>query len=135
MSVFLKVKIKSLATEAKIIRHEERKFPTAAQAKKLQLRCGGQREEGGIYSQLHTHRTMDVRREARSAQLAYGIIRGRKYSQIEETCYDPPDMKRISINLRRFGVTRTLLDDKPMGELDVSIHIVHPWLEGKERTM
>lgn len=65
--VYLKVKIKSLAAEARIIRAEERKLP------------GPHATRTG----LHLHRVNEVRREARAALLAYGFLRGRWYEQIE----------------------------------------------------
>lgn len=64
----LRVKIKSLAAEARIIRAEERKHPG----------------ESLDRHQLHNHRVWDVRREARFSQIAYGFLRGRAYSQIEQ---------------------------------------------------
>jgi hypothetical protein len=64
---YLKVKIKSLAEEARIIRKEEFKS-------KGQLQFG-----------LYLHRIGKVRSEARHTQLAYGFLRGRKYSQLEKT--------------------------------------------------
>lgn len=63
----LKVKVKSLAAEARIIRREE------------------VRAKGGLRAQLHDHRVVVVRQEARIAQLAYGLIRGRTIDQMEST--------------------------------------------------
>jgi len=60
----LKIKVKSLAAEARIIRHEE-------------LRGGPLRAE------MYHHRTTVVRFEARAAHLAYGLIRGRSIAQME----------------------------------------------------
>jgi len=63
---FLKVKIKSLAEESRIIRLEERKSYV-----------NSQRE------QLYLHRVCDVREESRAAQIAYAYLRGRSLSSIE----------------------------------------------------
>ena len=63
----LRVKIKSLATEAHIIRAEERKA------------VGDRRQS------LHLHRTIDVRREARHALLAYAFLRHMPYRRVEVT--------------------------------------------------
>ena len=90
MKVYLKIKIKSLAEEAKIIRFEERLWP-------------GQSEE---YVGLHHHRTYDVRNEARSAQLAYGYLRGRKYRQLEAKCYIAPNRERIRDLIYKYGVAK-----------------------------
>lgn len=66
--LFLKVKIKSLAAESKIIRHEERKLPY-------------------FWDELRLHRITVVRIEARATQLAYGFIRGRSYKQVEANAH------------------------------------------------
>lgn len=65
-TTYLKVKIKSLAEEAKIIRREENLAPNE------DVRVG-----------LYLHRIGIVRDEARWSQLAYGFIRGLDYSEIE----------------------------------------------------
>lgn len=86
---YLKIKIKSLAAEARIIRHEENKWPGASD-----VRTG-----------LHLHRVNEVRREARVALLAYGFIRGRTYQQIESnTCpWIAPDWTRVAVLASRYG--------------------------------
>lgn len=73
-TTFLKIKIKSLAEEAKIIRHEE------AIAKKASYVA-----HAGIqqYDSLRNHRVREVREEQRATLLAYGYLRGRAYSDIE----------------------------------------------------
>ena len=90
-AIFLRVKIRSLAEEAKIIRHEEAKCrrPHA--------------EPREPYEQLRLHRTGEVRDEARSALLAYGLLRGRAYAQIERFSLEPPDLNRVLELLRKFG--------------------------------
>lgn len=85
MSVkYLKVKVKSLAEEARIIRREEH-------AAKRQYRWAkNQQGAEEIYTEAHNtfwglrhHRTYDVRNEARAAHIAYGYLRGLEYSMIE----------------------------------------------------
>lgn len=66
--IYLKVKIKSLAMEAKIIRFEENRSLDAS------LRAG-----------LSSHRRTEVRREARATLIAYGYLRGKTYR-----CIEPP---------------------------------------------
>lgn len=61
----LRIKIKSLAAEARIIRREEL------------------RTKGSLREEMYRHRTHDVRLEARATQLAYGLIRGRTEQQLE----------------------------------------------------
>lgn len=70
--VMLKIKLGSLAEEARIIRREEQK-----------------RLMGDIRVALWKHRTQDVRFEARAAHLAYGIMRGLDIEQMERNWDDP----------------------------------------------
>ena len=93
--IFLKVKIKSLAEEAKIIRHQERQF---------------QREGKGVRWELKTHRKHVVRPEARCAQLAYGFLRGRTYARIESKCHTVPDWRNVERLIVKYG---------PSGDLSV----------------
>lgn len=62
----LRVKIKSLAEEQKIIRREETRTGSIA-----------------IYTSLHQHRIVDVRPEARAAHLAMCFIKGTPYPVAE----------------------------------------------------
>lgn len=63
----LRVKLKSLAEEARIIRREE------------------SRSWGQLRDELHRHRVNEVRSEARATHLAYGFIRGLTLEQMEPT--------------------------------------------------
>ena len=79
---YLKVKIKSLAVEASIIRHEERKWLRSGRW----LRKHNPSEMQPVYNTwagLNTHRH-DLRLEQRAAYLAYGYLRGTPYQQIEQ---------------------------------------------------
>lgn len=86
MRVHLKIKIKSLAAEARIIRLEE-------------LR----RKGGDVRTSLHHHRVGVVRREARLALLAYGFLRGREYTTIEPAPLSQPDWTRLGNMIDRFA--------------------------------
>lgn len=81
----LRVKIKSLAVEAQIIRREERKT------------FGTLREE------LYRHRMDVVRYEARHAHLAYGFIRGLTYEQMESSTNQSPNWERVRQLLKKYG--------------------------------
>lgn len=83
--VYLKVKIKSLTAEAKIIRSEERKNKRA--------RAG-----------LSGHRRGIVRTAARHTLLAYGFIRGRKYSDMEAKRQHYPNWIIIWRMVEKYGV-------------------------------
>lgn len=85
MSVkYLKVKIKSLATEATIIRKEE--HSAKAQYRYLKDKQGLEKQYDEAVSTfwgLRSHRTIDVRNEARAAQLAYAFVRGKSFKYVE----------------------------------------------------
>ena len=82
----LKVKIKSLACEAKIIRKEEKKA------------------RGHLKACLHYHRITKVREASRYAQLAYGFIRGIAYDRMERDAKIMPREARLITEIERFGV-------------------------------
>jgi hypothetical protein len=84
----LKVKVKSLAEEARIIRLEE-------------SRAG---KDGFLRSELHHHRVVDVCKEQRSSLLAYGFLRGVEYAAIEAKTETPPDWPRVAKLVSKFGV-------------------------------
>lgn len=83
--VFLKIKLKSLAAESRIIRAEEKKRP------------------GPAREPLTQHRRGIVRKEARKTLLAYGFLRGRTREQIELRSRTHPDWSDISRMVRRYG--------------------------------
>lgn len=83
---FLKVKLKSLAAEAKIIRKEEKKNPR-------------------LFLELRQHRIGIVRTEARATLLAYAFLRGRLYKQVEAKCHQGgnPDWTKVDAMVRKYG--------------------------------
>ncbi len=85
----LKVKIKSLAVEARIIRKEEKKTKNET-----------------IRESLNHHRRTDVREEARWAQLAYAFLRGREYSEIESKNSQNVNWTRVTKLVEKFGEHR-----------------------------
>lgn len=82
----LKVKIKSLAAEARIIRKEENKTNNPT-----------------IRESLSHHRRTDVRQEARWAQIAYAFLRGLEYSQIEAKNSQAVNWTRVTKLVEKFG--------------------------------
>lgn len=92
-TVYLRVKIKSLAAEAVIIRREERKLRTRREPT----------QPGSLWWGLNHHRRHDVRREARAAALAYGFLRGRAYKQIEGKTHCDPDRDRVAALVKKYG--------------------------------
>lgn len=95
----LKVKIKSLAAEARIIRLEEARSKNPFERMRLS-----------------SHRTDDVRREARAAQLAYGFLRGREYNQIESPNSSNVDWGRVQKLVEKFG--ESYCPETPYKELE-----------------
>jgi hypothetical protein len=81
----LKVKVKSLAEEARIIRKEE------------------QKAFGQLRDELYLHRIHVVRRHSRSAHIAYGLILGRDYKQMEQKCEVPPDWQEVKRLCKKYG--------------------------------
>lgn len=89
--VMLKVKIKALAAEARIIK-------TAAQRSRRWC------------NELTEHRRRVVRPAARNTLLAYGFLRGRGYSQIEPGATTPPDWKAVQRMVATYGVSATTFE-------------------------
>jgi hypothetical protein len=81
----LRVNVKSLAAEAKIIRDEIRRAntPDARMA-------------------LHDHRMMRVRPEARMAHLALAFARGRSYKSVESNAKTEPSASELVKKITRF---------------------------------
>lgn len=95
---YLKVKLKSLAEEARIIRKEENK------AKKEARRVGDVRVNWSMLrEELHNHRVVIVREAARHTHLAYGFLRGRAYQQMEAKCKTPPLWDSIKKMVLKYG--------------------------------
>lgn len=94
MSVrFLKVKVKSLAAEARIIRREEN------------------RSFGQLRNDLHSHRVQIVRPEARATLLAYGYARGRLYSSMEGPSSSVPDWGRVERMIKKYSQLKQPLEE------------------------
>ena len=83
----LKIKIKALAEEARIIRKEE----------KNKSLSNLQREK------LYLHRVGIVRRESRATHLAYAYLRNKLYRDCERTCHTPPNLTAIERMVKKYG--------------------------------
>src|SRR4051812_32700481 len=73
---FLRIKLKSLAAESRIIRKEERRNKRLAPL-------------------LVQHRRDVVRAAARNTLLAYSFLRGRYYGDVEHLAKVPPNWKEV----------------------------------------
>jgi hypothetical protein len=77
--ILLKVKLKSLMEEVKIIRAFEERLKAT-----IKRRTDDESAfETTLLRQMQAHRREEIRRESRATLLAYGYIRGRSYEQIE----------------------------------------------------
>jgi hypothetical protein len=114
MSVYLKVKAKSLAAEARIIRREERKrsaFVRYAQ----RTNHSNPAKARGEQVRLHLHRVGVVRSAARETHIARGFISGKPYSQIEKPTRNPLSQWQVSQvckTINRYGPQTSIEDLK-----------------------
>ena len=91
----LRVKIKSLAAEARIIRCEEERSPH-------------------LWYELNRHRRFDVREEQRLSLLAYAFLRGRVYATVEQCNSDRRvDWQRVGVMVAKFGRRKMQGDETP----------------------
>lgn len=92
----LKIKVKSLAEEARIIRKEER------------------RTQGLLREELNSHRRMDVRFAARTSYMAYGMIRGRGIEQTERPGSPRSETywKAVRTMIQKYGPTEEKAREK-----------------------
>lgn len=93
MSIELKIKLKSLAEEARIIRREELSIKNG----KFSYRSNQRRES------IYLHRTTHIRPIARATHIAYGLIKGLEYHQIEQRNYSNPNWKSVKAMVRKYG--------------------------------
>lgn len=104
----LKVKIKSLADEARTIRLEERRAGGKMTA--VNKRLMGQ--DNDLRNELRQHRVGIVRSEQRLSMLAYGFLRGRIRAAVERNPKEQPDRVRVEKLVEKFGTTAYLHKDK-----------------------
>lgn len=95
----LKVKVKSLAQEARIIRLEERRALLVGHPEKAR----GKYRDDGLYFSLREHRVRDVRSEQRSSLIAYAFLRGKDYRQCEPKATKTVDVGRVKQLIEKFG--------------------------------
>lgn len=91
MSIHLKIKLKSLAEEARIIKKQERKMKGP--------NWGPSYER----SLLQRHRLDVVRPETRCTLLAYGYLRGLSLDHVESSSRTEPDWERVYTMIKKYG--------------------------------
>jgi len=108
----LKIKIHTLADEARHIRREERKALKRARHGKAVLEFHGDlidyQADYRVYEGLHDHRTGVVRGAARINLLAYGFLRGHSYAEMEQKTRSTLDLVAVYRIVKRFGTTEDL---------------------------
>ena len=110
MKPYLKIKIKSLAEEARIIRHEERKTLTSRNRLSAWATVNKQQdiptriaEFDSLYSGLRAHRVNEVRGEARAAHVAYAFLRGKTFASVEQPGSKGLPMGRVVDLVAKYG--------------------------------
>ena len=135
--IYLRVKINSLAEEARIIRREEnrRRYQRIkgpdGKIYKRRIVTGDQ-----VFWGLRTHRTEELRHEARCAHLAYAFLRGTSYAQVEENPHwkratrskHPPSWPRIAELVVKYGPTG---HNSKLAK-ETAEAAIKAWVEGEE---
>lgn len=110
MTIELKVKARTLAAEARIIRGYERAM-VKKHAAMVERRRAKSEDEQAVINALHGHRVAHlrnhrctiVRREARSTHLARAFLKGMPYHRVEDVCYTKPDFDEVERMALHFG--------------------------------
>lgn len=96
----LKIKLKSLADEARIIRQQEH---AASRNENWIMEKTGQGIRESLQTELHHHRIFVVRKAARDTHIAYGLIRGKTWQQMEPTAKTHPDWDAVEKMVKKYG--------------------------------
>jgi hypothetical protein len=121
-TIFLRVKVKSLAEEAKIIRFEERKQHW--RFKMAKMLSNEEQKLSPLYFELKRHRLYDVRSEARAALLAYAFLRNKPLHKVEGVCRELPNWGRVERLVTKYG---------PAGAADGLKLWTETWVDNKGR--
>jgi len=96
----VKIRIKSLAAEAKQVKKEEHKKLERA---RYYRNLGSDNAKSGVsmsiheYEQLRRHRKEVLAKEARTMLIAYGFLNGKDYAEIEQPYADKPvDLQNVT---------------------------------------
>lgn len=81
----LRIKLKSLVAEVRIIQREEKRMPTL------------------LRMEMQAHRKTVIRNVSRHTHLALGFLRGRSYEQLERIHHSEPEWKKVEDMLFRYG--------------------------------
>lgn len=148
----LKIKAESLGLEAKRIKQDEarecrlaKKWKARAQAGRIKAQLQGQvfetplsepdyRAQRGLWH----HRVNQVRKEARCAHLAYGLLKGKRYRDMEPFSWTQPNWDRVQKLAARYfeGDEQIILQrfaewkDEALGGLPADWRDVQPTIRG-----
>ena len=123
MSIELKIKAKSLAAEARIIRQEEIKLKRKARKMSEHQKLDAYRTYSRQRQSLYDHRIDVVRWECRATNLARAFIKGHAYSDIERNArLDPYTKGRL---MGRVHKLLTKYHDK-----SITAETVQCWFDG-----
>lgn len=122
-ATYLKVKIKSLAAEAAIIKREENRhkhFRLVEQAhpenRDLMVLVSKRKpihpDSISLVNGLADHRKRIVRSEQRATLVAYGFLRGRTFAQMEPQAKSLPSRERVEKMVTRYGGSKVLTEFK-----------------------
>lgn len=93
-TTFLKIKLKHLAEEVRIIKREESKYK------------GPRWGQSWARVSLMVHRLYTVRPEIRDAHLAYGYLRGKERVQIESSATTEPNWENVLRIVKKYGTRK-----------------------------
>lgn len=112
--LYLKIKIKSLTEETRIIRREESK---QRELRKVFDTTKSQRANKYFWG-LRAHRQVDIREEQRATLLAYAYLRGKTYASVEGNAHKgAPAWDRVRAMVSKYGPKedwRTPVDMDPL---------------------
>lgn len=142
MREYLKVKVKSLAAEARIIRKEENKAKASYRYLKNKQGCEEDyRKARATWEGLQHHRKVDVRQEARASQLAYAFIRNKAFKYVEASTqpyvkystftYIKPELNWLSGRIAKMA---TKYGEKKVEAEDIKKWIMEGVEDGKSDT-
>lgn len=101
-NTFLRVKLKSLAEEARIIRIEESR--------------ANKHKNYDLQNRLRDHRTWTVRHAARETLLAYQFLRGVPYETVERPDSIPPDWQSVLKMVKKYGSLKYGTEEELLNE-------------------
>lgn len=99
----LKVKARSLAEEARIIRGYERRLRRKWRDEGVERTEEQRGDLHRRYETLREHRVVAIRREARATNLAIAFSRGLSYRAVERDAKSKPDASIVTRLVARYG--------------------------------